>query len=33
MAYADKKYYVFNKTDRAGFILISGDDRTVPVLG
>jgi hypothetical protein len=26
-------YYVFDKTNREGFILISGDDRTVSVLG
>lgn len=26
-------YYVFNATGRNGFVLVSGDDRTVPILG
>ena len=26
-------YYVFNATDEAGFVVVSGDDRTAPILG
>ncbi|KGN83679.1 thiol protease/hemagglutinin PrtT [Porphyromonas sp. COT-290 OH860] len=26
-------YYIFNDTDRSGFVIISGDDTTIPVLG
>ncbi|GHT40559.1 hypothetical protein FACS189437_06310 [Bacteroidia bacterium] len=33
VAYSCPDYFVFDKTGQGGFILISGDDRTVPVLG
>lgn len=26
-------YYIFNDTDHSGFVIISGDDRTTPILG
>jgi hypothetical protein len=33
LAYTGPDYYVFDKANQEGFILISGDDRTIPVLG
>ena len=30
---ANPAYYVFNRTDNAGYLIVSGDDRTVPLLG
>jgi hypothetical protein len=33
VAYSCPDYFVFDKANQGGFILISGDDRTIPVLG
>ena len=30
---ATPDYYVFNASDGGGFVVVSGDDRTTPVLG
>lgn len=32
-ARATEPYYVFNVEDEGGFVLVSGDDRTIPILG
>lgn len=30
---ADSRYYIFNTQDDGGFVIVSADDRTVPILG
>ena len=30
---AERPFYVFNAEKNGGFVIVSGDDRTVPVLG
>ena len=32
-AFQDKSFYVFNAEGQNGFVIVSGDDRTIPILG
>ena len=32
-AFQDKSFYVFNAEGHNGFVIVSGDDRTIPILG